>query len=141
MCYCNYGLLHGRTNILLDSGMNAKLDDFGFSMELPQLSHGKTMFFAPFITQSEGYYPSEVTSGHFSDRSDVYCFGVVSLMFGSTHPISLSLSPSPFTKKVVVEIYTAKKSSIKPEVTKNWQVYLNNLDHLHINSMIFKNNV
>ena len=97
MCYCNYGLLHGRANILLDSGMNAKLADFGFSMELPQLSHGKTMFSAPFIARSEGYYPSEVTSGHFSDRSDVYCFGVVSLMFGCTH-LSLSLSLSPIKR-------------------------------------------
>ena len=29
-----------------------------------------------------GYYPSEeVTSGHFSDRSDIACLGVVSTMY------------------------------------------------------------
>ena len=58
--------------------MGAKLADFGFCVELPQLSHGKTMFSAACIAHTEGYYPSEITSGQFSDRSDVYCYGVVS---------------------------------------------------------------
>ena len=57
--------------------MHGKLADFGFATELPQLSHGKTMFSSLAIARSEGYYPSEVTSGHFSDRSDVYCYGMV----------------------------------------------------------------
>ena len=30
--------------ILLDSSMTAKIPDFGFSVELPKLSHGKTLF-------------------------------------------------------------------------------------------------
>lgn len=66
-------------NILLDSSLNAKLADFGFSIELPNLSHGKTMFSASCIARTEGYFPSEITSGQFSDRSDVYCYGVVVL--------------------------------------------------------------
>ena len=33
--------------------------DFGFSVELPNLSHGKTLFSASFIANTEGYYPSE----------------------------------------------------------------------------------
>ena len=57
--------------------MQAKLADFGFSVELPRVSKGKTMFTTPLIARSEGYYPSEVTSGHYSDKSDVYCFGMV----------------------------------------------------------------
>ena len=35
------------------------------------------MFHAIYIAKSKGYYPPEVTYGT-SDRSDVFCFGVVS---------------------------------------------------------------
>ncbi len=66
-----------RANILLDGTMTAKLADFGFAIELPSISHGKTLFTVPFFARSEGYYPSEVTSGQFSDKSDVYCYGMV----------------------------------------------------------------
>ena len=64
-------------NILLDHSMTAKLADFGFSIELPSVSSGKTVLSASCIARSEGYFPSEITLGHFSDRSDVYSFGVV----------------------------------------------------------------
>lgn len=60
--------------------MSAKLADFGFAIELPGLSHGKTMFTATCIAHTDGYFPSEISSGHFSDRSDVYCYGVVCLV-------------------------------------------------------------
>ena len=36
------------------------------------------MFTAKGFARSEGYYPSELTSGHYSAKSDVYSFGVVS---------------------------------------------------------------
>lgn len=72
MCFCFH-----RANILLDANMNAKLADFGFAIELPTISHGKTMFTVPFVARSEGYYPSEVTTGHFSDKSDVFSYGIV----------------------------------------------------------------
>ena len=67
--------------------MCAKLADFGFSVELPQLSGGKTMFMATCLARSEGYYPSEITSGHYSDRSDVYSYGVVSIYYGACNYI------------------------------------------------------
>ena len=67
--------------------MHRKLADFGFATELPQLSHGKTMFSSLAIASSEGYYPSEVTSGHFSDRSDVYCYGMVCSIIKSLYVI------------------------------------------------------
>jgi serine/threonine protein kinase len=58
--------------------MQAKLADFGFSIELPKLSHGLTMFTSQALAHTEGYYPSEITCGKFSDRSDVFSFGIVS---------------------------------------------------------------
>ena len=63
--------------------MRAKLADFGFSIELPHVTHGKTLFTLPFVARSEGYYPSEVTSGHYSDKSDVYCYGMVIINIAS----------------------------------------------------------
>lgn len=70
-------LVLSRANILLDKNMTAKLADFGFAIELPRVTHGKTMFTVSCVARSEGYYPSEVTSGHFSDKSDVFSYGMV----------------------------------------------------------------
>ena len=58
--------------------MNAKLGDFRFSVELPHVSGGSTLFTVDCIACTEGYYPSEITSGKTSDCSDMYSFGVVS---------------------------------------------------------------
>ena len=73
-------IFYSRANILLDDSFRAKLGDFGFAVELPHISGGATLFTAASIAQSEGYYPSEVTSGKYSDRSDVYSYGVVSFL-------------------------------------------------------------
>lgn len=78
-----------RANILLDHSLTAKLADFGFSMQLPRVSRGKTVFTTPGVARSEGYYSSEVTSGHFSDRSDVACLGVVSIQMLENTPLIL----------------------------------------------------
>ena len=66
-----YSLNLYSANILLDEHFRAKLVDFGFSAEV---SEGKTLFSS---ARSEGYYPSEITTGQFSAKSDVYTFGVV----------------------------------------------------------------
>ena len=46
-----------------------KLADFGFSIKLPHLSGGTTLFSVECIARTEGYYPSEITYGRYSDRS------------------------------------------------------------------------
>lgn len=37
------------------------------------------MVTAPVIARTEGYFPPELTTGKFSDKSDVYSYGVVRL--------------------------------------------------------------
>ena len=38
------------------------------------------MFTSQFMVHSEGYFPPEIMLGKYSDRSDVFSFGVVSLV-------------------------------------------------------------
>ena len=53
----------------------AKICDFGFSLELPNSSDGRTLVTAPIVARSEGYFPPELLSGEFSVK---YSYGVVS---------------------------------------------------------------
>lgn len=62
---------------MLDSFFNAKISDFGFAIDLPKVNDNKTVVTAPVIARTEGYFPPELTSGKFSDKSDVYSYGVV----------------------------------------------------------------
>lgn len=56
-----------------------KIGDFGFALELPTLHNdGRSLFTAKTFARSEGYFPSELTSGKYSLKSDVYSYGVVS---------------------------------------------------------------
>ena len=65
-------------NVLLDSNFVAKVGDFGFCLELPQSESGRTMFTAPLISTTEGYFPPELATGKISPLCDVYRCGVVS---------------------------------------------------------------
>lgn len=73
-----YICLFYRANILLDNHLNAKLGDFGFAYQIPELKMGRTVITAPTFARTEGYYAPEVAHGQISPKADVYSYGVVS---------------------------------------------------------------
>ena len=73
-----YGIIVNRVNILLDKHLVAKLGDFGFSQELPELVKRRTMVTAAVVAKSLGYSPPEMDSCRLSPKSDVYSYGIVS---------------------------------------------------------------
>ena len=70
-------MLHCSHNILIDGNGTGRIADFGFSIELPQQVAGRSLFTSKFFARSEGYYASEVASGKYSERSDVFSYGIV----------------------------------------------------------------
>lgn len=69
------------SNILLDDHWVAKIADFGFSIELPQIVGGKTLITATpghGLPGTPGYMAPEYHQQKFSTYSDVYAYGVVS---------------------------------------------------------------
>jgi len=77
--YQSMSYLTSRANILLDKCFNAKLGDFGFSVELPRVVGDRTLLKAKTFARTEGYYPPELCEGLYSPKSDVYSYGVVFL--------------------------------------------------------------
>ena len=39
---------------------------------------GRSLFTSKYFARSEGYYANEVASGKYSDKSDVFSYGIVS---------------------------------------------------------------
>ena len=65
-------------NILLDASGGGRIGDFGFSLELPKVtSDGRSLYTAMAFARSEGCYPPELARGMYSEKSDVYSYGVV----------------------------------------------------------------
>ena len=74
-----YLIYRSSSNILLDGHFIAKLGDFGFCIDLPETSEGRTFVTAPLLARTQGYYAPEICNGKISLKSDVYSYGVVSL--------------------------------------------------------------
>ena len=72
------GLYDFSANVLIDSAYTAKLGDFGFSLEMPEINPKRTLVTSPFLAFTQGYTAPEVTEGSYSPKSDVYSYGVVS---------------------------------------------------------------
>ncbi len=68
------------SNILLSSVFVAKVGDFGFATNEPQHQEGRTLVTAPLIARTDGYFAPELIGRRFSAKSDVYSYGVVSLL-------------------------------------------------------------
>ena len=66
-----------RSNVLINSHFEAKLGDFGFSLEAPKLQSGRTTFTCPLVAFTQGYCAPEIMEGHCSTKSDVYSYGIV----------------------------------------------------------------
>ena len=97
-----------RANILLDKCFNAKLGDFGFSVELPRVVGDRTLLKARTFVRTEGYYPPELSEGLYSPKSDVYSYGVVST-FMNMNQDSYPMHTCVFLQ-VVLETYTGQKA-------------------------------
>ena len=69
-----------RSNILLDNKLTAKLSDFGFSIQLPESQGSKTLITsADGLPGTDGYRPPEYSDRKYSELSDMYSYGVVSV--------------------------------------------------------------
>ena len=77
--------------MLIDSNYTAKLGDFGFSLEMPNIKTGKTVVTSPFVAFTQGYCAPEVTEGHCSPKSDVYSHGIVSDMILRVYNTKITL--------------------------------------------------
>ena len=61
--------------------MKAKIGDFGFSQRLPaSLPEGYTLITTALTVKSLGYSAPELDGGRHSPKSDVYSYGMVSLI-------------------------------------------------------------
>ncbi len=77
------------SNVLLDAHFNAKIGDFGFTIEMPKsLSDSVTLKTAACIAKTLGYAAPEIDTCRHSLKSDVYSYGVVQYVLCS-HSIAM----------------------------------------------------
>ena len=55
-----------RSNILINCHYEAKLGDFGFSLQMPDMKDGKTLLTCPLVAFSQGYSAPEVSEGYYT---------------------------------------------------------------------------
>lgn len=85
--------------------MTAKVGDFGFAHELPQLLPGRTMVTAAIVARSLGYCPPEFMDCKVSPKSDVYSYGVVSCCY-----INIIYSNQFCIEQVALETFTGQEA-------------------------------
>lgn len=67
-----------RSNILLDIKLNARISDFGFTIQMPKSVKNTTIVSSGCLSGTNGYKAPEYGELKFSIKSDVFSFGVVS---------------------------------------------------------------
>ena len=65
---------------MISKNFRAKLGDFGFALELPRVLGDRSLLNAASFARTEGYYPPELSEGRHGPKSDVYSYGIVSLI-------------------------------------------------------------
>ena len=65
------------SNILLDGALRAKIGDFGFAMEMPKPTGGKSFVRTSSVCGTRGYVAPEFHQGEMGPKADVFSFGVV----------------------------------------------------------------
>src|SRR5207253_4729788 len=103
-------------NIMLRSGTDGVLSDFGVAYAVESTGRGSTM-----TAGTSGYIAPEVTSGRFDSTIDIYSAGVVLYkMLGGEFPMDLStLSPSIFPDfKKIIERATAPRQKRYSEASE-----------------------
>ena len=93
---------------MIDGSGTGRIADFGFSIELPKHEGGRSLFTAKFYAKTEGYYAAEVSSGKYSEKSDVFSYGIVSTSITDVAIVCIY---------TIIIAYTYSSHSLKHDLT------------------------
>ena len=105
---------------MIDGNWNGKIGDFGFSGYFQRQTGGdNSLVTAPMLVKTRGYLPPEANDGRYSLKSDVWSYGIVSIMICAHADMSMdvyyinSISYSLIRlvhMQVVLETYSGAKA-------------------------------